>query len=271
MTTETVMPTEELPKHVAIIMDGNRRWAVQKDGSPAIVGHHAGYLALKQLLQYLVHHSGVEILTVYAFSIDNWKRSKEEVDGIMSLAVALLTSDLPELHSYGACIKILGDRETISPELRDAILKAESKTANNSKFQFVIALNYGGSWDITEGFKRFASLLSASQNSDQTLPMTDKPDQDSWNADGRIRLPSKIDEKFIDTLIPSGFLRPVDLLIRTGGEKRISNFLPWQLSYAEFYFSDILWPCFTSADFEDALKFYSTRQRRFGGNNSTSV
>ena len=229
------------PSHVAIIMDGNRRWAKkQLNGADCpSFGHEYGYVALCNLICFVSKIERIKTLTVYAFSTENWNRTKEEVDAILALSLRVFTEKINDPDLNGIRIRVLGSREGLSPELSNAIEKVEVKTENNQGMVLVIAFNYGGHWDLSEGCKRLNSCVHfSSQNS----PL------EQW--------------------LPSSFLPPVDLLIRTGGEKRISNFLLWQIAYAELFFIDTLWPDFSPKDFVTALEVFSLRTRRFGADSS---
>lgn len=236
------------PSHVAIIMDGNRRWArreLAEKGTQftALYGHEAGYVTLKNLMSFIVKVPQIKTLTVYAFSTENWKRQQTEVSGILSLATRVFVENLDDFHSRNCRVRIIGSRTNLPADLCNAVDSAEARTANNTGLLVVVALNYGGHWDISEGFKRFA------EHNGQGCT-------DSLN---------------VESFLPSSFLPPVDLLIRTGGEQRLSNFLPWQAAYAELYFVDTLWPDFTDKDFIHALRVFDSRTRRFGADAPTSA
>ena len=234
-----------LPRHVAIIMDGNGRWA-KKRGLVRAMGHKAGAEALRGVIR-MTAELGIEALTIYAFSTENWKRSAEEVSALMGLLLEYFRRELDELARENVRIRILGDLEGM-PEAyarqRRALMEAMARTEDNTGLQLSIALNYGGRQEIVQAARRLASAV----------------------AEGAL-LPEEITEaRFAGALYTAG-LPEVDLLIRTSGEMRLSNFLLWQLAYAEFYITPVLWPDFDRAQYAKALEAYRTRDRRFGGRN----
>jgi undecaprenyl diphosphate synthase len=228
-----------LPRHVAIIMDGNNRWA-KKRGLPGPEGHRAGETAVRQIVEHAAR-TGIEVLTVFAFSSENWRRPEQEVAALMSLFLEALTKKVAELHQNGIRVRFIGDLSRFSPELQAGMHDAEVLTRNNVRMTLVIAVNYGGQWDMAHA----ASMLAIEV------------------AEGRLT-PSEITPERMGHFVQMADLPPVDLLIRTGGEMRISNFLLWQTAYAEFYFTDALWPDFDAAELDAALLDYARRQRRFG-------
>ena len=230
-----------LPKHVAVIMDGNNRWAKRQQLSGA-VGHKAGVTALRELVRYCSEFKAINVLTAFAFSSENWQRSDEEVNAIMGLMLQALVNELPELNENSVRMHIVGDRSRLSESLIQRIENAESATRQNDGMHLVIAINYGGRWDIVNAAKR---LLEEAQ---------------AGGLDG-----ADITEDQLAARLSLGEFPDPDLLIRTGGEHRISNFLLWQSAYSELYFSDTLWPDYDRAEFDRALESYSSRQRRFGG------
>lgn len=234
---------ELLPRHVAIIMDGNGRWA-QKRGMPRTFGHKAGVEALREIIRHS-DHLGIEALTIYAFSTENWKRSAEEVGALMGLLLEYFTRELDELHREHVRIRILGDISEMPKGLerqQQALYAAMDKTKDNTGLKLNIALNYGGRQEIVHAARALA--LKAKN--------------------GEIR-PEDIDmDVFASELYTAG-LPEVDLLIRTSGEMRLSNFLLYQLAYAEFYQTDVLWPDFDRDAYDKALLAYTKRNRRFGG------
>ncbi|MED9821728.1 MAG: isoprenyl transferase [Christensenellales bacterium] len=234
---------ELLPRHVAIIMDGNGRWA-QKRGMPRTFGHKAGVEALREIIRHS-DHLGIEALTIYAFSTENWKRSAEEVGALMGLLLEYFTRELVELHREHVRIRILGDISEMPKGLerqQQALYAAMDKTKDNTGLKLNIALNYGGRQEIVHAAR--------------TLALKAK--------NGEIR-PEDIDmDVFASELYTAG-LPEVDLLIRTSGEMRLSNFLLYQLAYAEFYQTDVLWPDFDRDAYDKALLAYTKRNRRFGG------
>ncbi|MGE5561330.1 MAG: isoprenyl transferase [Chloroflexota bacterium] len=231
---------QNLPRHVAIIMDGNGRWA-RRRGLPRALGHRAGVKALHDVVRAAVD-LGIEVLTLYAFSTENWRRPKAEVDELMRLLVEFVDRDLPTLTREGAHIRIVGDRNQLTPEVLAAIDRAEQATVANERMDLVIALNYGGRQEIVDAARRLAARAVA----------------------GSIK-PEAIDEDTLAGELLTAGLPDVDLLIRPGAEKRLSNFLLWQCAYAELYFLDVLWPDFGASDLREAIKYYQSRERRFGG------
>ena len=231
---------ECMPKHIAIIMDGNRRWAKEK-GIEVKLGHKAGAENLEKLA-YFANDLGIKYLTVYAFSTENWKRTKEEVGALMLLLRAYIDKLLKRTTSDNIRIKVLGDIEKIDDGLRNDILKIVESTKNNTGLTLNIAFNYGGRDEITKAVKKIASKVANSE-----LNMQD------------------INEQLIsDNLYTEGEPDP-DLVIRTGGELRVSNFLLWQIAYAEFLFVQKYWPDFSEDDLVDAIVTFQNRNRKFGG------
>lgn len=228
-----------LPRHVAIIMDGNGRWAEQR-GKFRVSGHKAGVKSVRAAVTF-GYKLGLDALTLFAFSSENWRRPEEEVSALMSLFIAVLGSEVRKLHHNNIRLCIIGDRSAFAPHLQRKINDAERLTANNTGLTLNIAANYGGRWDITQ-----AARLLAEQVAGGELKAED------------------ITEEQLDKHIQMAELAPVDLLIRTGGEQRISNFLLWQLAYAEFYFTPVLWPDFGEDAFSEAIAAFVSRERRFG-------
>ena len=228
-----------LPQHVAIIMDGNGRWA-QKRGMPRSFGHKAGVEALRAIIRQS-DHLGIKALTIYAFSTENWKRSAEEVGALMGLLLEYFTKELDELHRENVCIRILGDIDDMPKGLerqQQALYSAMARTKDNTGLK----LNYGGQQEIVRAAKRLAARVAAGEIT------ADEIDQQAFEAE----------------LYTAG-LPAVDFMIRTSGEIRLSNFLLYQLAYAEFYQTDVLWPDFDKHAYEEALLAYTKRNRRFGG------
>ncbi|MBQ8708726.1 MAG: di-trans,poly-cis-decaprenylcistransferase [Succinivibrionaceae bacterium] len=223
-----------LPRHVAIIMDGNGRWAKQR-GKIRIFGHSNAVEAVKASVRQSLE-SGIGKLTLFAFSSENWRRPQSEIDHLLSLLARFLDTEIPELHRQGVRVRFVGDMSRFSEALREKIRKAQKLTEDNARLELNIAASYGGRWDI----------VSACRN---------------LMAEEGVRPQDVTEELFASRLaVPDD----VDLMIRTGGEMRISNFLIWQLAYAELYVTDVLWPDFSQKVYADALKWYSTRERRFG-------
>lgn len=228
------------PRHVAIIMDGNGRWA-KNQGKLRISGHRAGVQSVRRAVSFAVSNN-LEALTLYAFSSENWSRPAQEVTALMELFVWALDSEVKSLHKHNVRLRVIGDTSRFSPRIQERIRRSETLTANNSGLTLNIAANYGGRWDIIEGVKKLAEQVQ----------------------EGLLR-PDQITEESLTSQLCMQELAPVDLVIRTGGEHRISNFLLWQIAYAEFYFTDVLWPDFDEHVFEGALNAFSLRERRFGG------
>ena len=235
------MPSQNavVPRHVAIIMDGNNRWA-KKRFLPGVAGHKAGVKAVREVIETCAE-AGVEVLTLFAFSSENWKRPADEVSALMELFMAALRREVKKLDKNGIRLKILGDCSRFHPDLQAAIAAAERQTADNSRFVLQIAANYGGRWDITQAARQLALRVQQ----------------------GELQ-PEDISESLInEALITNNGPEP-DLLIRTGGEQRISNFLLWQMAYTEFYFTDLYWPDFKRQAMQAALDSFVMRERRFG-------
>jgi undecaprenyl diphosphate synthase len=229
-----------VPRHVAIIMDGNGRWAKQR-GLPRVAGHRAGAEAVRRALQAAADH-GVEVLTIYAFSSENWRRSDEEISDLTALMRFYLERELKTLEKERVRLKLIGDYSAFGAELVERLERAVQRTAGNTRLTLVIALNYGSRAEISAGARRLASKAAA----------------------GEID-PSSIDEAAIGAELQTAVLPELDLLIRTSGEVRLSNFLLWQAAYAELLFLDTLWPDFDEQAFAGALQVYAARDRRFGG------
>ncbi|MCX8642029.1 MULTISPECIES: isoprenyl transferase [unclassified Gilliamella] len=229
-----------IPNHVAIIMDGNGRWAQQREQLRA-VGHRAGLKAVRKIVSY-ASTLGVRALTLYAFSSENWKRPQNEVSALLSLFIYALNREMKSLHNNNVKLNIIGDISQFNERLQTMIIKAEQLTKDNSGLVLNIAANYGGRWDIIQSTKKMVKHV----------------------LDGKITL-DDITETYFASQISMNELPDVDLVIRTGGEYRISNFLLWQIAYSEFYFTDVLWPDFDQALFDKAIDVFNTRERRFGG------
>lgn len=233
--------TSELtvPRHVAIIMDGNGRWAKQRF-LPRPAGHRAGVGAVRKTLERCMER-GVEVLTLFAFSSENWRRPPQEVSLLMELFIATLERETIKLHKNEVRLRVIGERERFAPALQQKIIEAEAMTASNQRLTLVIAANYGGRWDLVQSFRTLAREVSS----------------------GALKV-DEITEELVQTHLALADLPEPDFFIRTGGEQRISNFLLWQLAYTEFYFTPLLWPDFDEEAFDQALESYSGRQRRFG-------
>jgi undecaprenyl diphosphate synthase len=228
-----------VPRHVAIIMDGNGRWAVAR-GWPRVTGHSRGVDAVRATLG-ACGERGIEYLTLFAFSSENWRRPPDEVSTLMRLFMVALQREVDKLVELGVRMRVVGETFAFDSDLRRLIAKSEQRTEHNSRLHLTVCANYGGRWDIAQAAERAAKeqLASGARS-------------------------VRIDEEAIAQRLALSFAPEPDLLIRTGGERRISNFLLWQLAYAELYFSDVLWPDFNAAELESALRWYSGRQRRFG-------
>ena len=227
------------PRHVAVIMDGNGRWARQRS-----LARHAGHRAGVKSVRAIVENSaqrGVDYLTLFAFSSENWRRPEEEVGKLMSLFLEALRREVTDLHKNDVRLRFIGERERLDPKLIDKISKAEALTAGNTGLRLQVAVAYGGRWDIVEAARSVAARA----------------------ASGEVSADS-IDEATFAAELQLGTAPDPDLLIRTGGEQRISNFLLWNLAYAELWFTDVLWPDFGAAEFDAALAHYAQRQRRYG-------
>ena len=234
------LPTDPaLPGHVAIIMDGNGRWA-RRRAMPRTAGHRAGVKAVRATVEHAAR-LGIRQLTLFAFSSENWKRPAEEIGILMGLFLEVLQREVAELHQNGVRLEFIGERDRLGPQLCDAIAAAESLTADNDGLHLVVAVAYGGRWDIANAARTLAEKAVA----------------------GEIRAEEIDEDRLAGELALAGLPDP-DLLIRTGGEQRISNFLLWNLAYAEIFFSDALWPEFRERHFDDAMDYFARRQRRFG-------
>ena len=235
-STRDVPEAATLPRHVAIIMDGNGRWA-KKRHLPRFAGHRRGVSTVRDTVKHCLER-GIEYLTLFAFSSENWRRPDEEVSLLMDLFVSALQQEVSKLNRNGVRLRVVGDLSRFGPELQALILASEEKTSANTKLTLTIAANYGGRWDIMQAVNRM---------------IAEQPDkQGQWC------------EADLTPYLAMSYAPEPDLFIRTGGEERVSNFLLWQLAYAEFYFTDTLWPEFDSAAFDAAIASYQSRERRFG-------
>ncbi len=228
-----------VPRHVAVIMDGNNRWAKRRL-LPGVAGHKAGVDAVRAVIEVCAE-AGVEVLTLFAFSSENWQRPAEEVGALMELFLTALRREARKLNENGISLRIIGDRSRFHPELQAAMLEAEEMTAGPGRFVLQVAANYGGQWDILQAAQRMAREAQA----------------------GHLD-PNGISPALFQSYLATADMPLPDLCIRTGGERRISNFLLWQLAYAELYFSDLFWPDFKHDAMRAALADFAKRQRRFG-------
>ena len=228
-----------IPQHVAVIMDGNGRWA-RKRALPRHAGHRSGVGAVRRTVERAAQQ-GVKCLTLFAFSSENWSRPRDEVNRLMGLFLEALQREIEELHQNDVRLQFIGARWQLRPELVKKIESAEAQTAANTGLSLHIAVAYGGRWDIVEASRRLANRV----------------------ARGEVEAADIDEQTFAEQLQLAG-VPDVDLMIRTGGERRISNFLLWHLAYAELWFCDTLWPDFAAQEFDEALAYYSARQRRYG-------
>jgi undecaprenyl diphosphate synthase len=235
-STEEVPAHGEVPQHVAIIMDGNGRWA-KRQHLPRIAGHRRGVEAVRATVRACVER-GVRFLTVFAFSSENWRRPAEEVALLMQLFELALTSEVEKLHKNGVRLKVVGDTRRFDAKIRRAIEKGERLTADNQALTLTIAANYGGRWDILQALTKLAKETKNSLE--------------------------QVTEAALAPYLAMSYAPEPDLFIRTGGEQRISNFLLWQLAYAELHFTETLWPDFDGAALDLAIASYRSRERRFG-------
>lgn len=231
---------EKIPAHIAIIMDGNGRWA-QNRNLPRLAGHNAGMIAMKEIVK-AASSLGVQHLTVYAFSTENWRRTTEEVTGIFKLLIIYVEKELNELHQNNVKVRILGDYEKLPADAVKSLERSLKTTKDNTGLQFNIALNYGGRDEILRSVKKLAKEVEM----------------------GRMKADAITEEDIANNLYTYGIPDP-DMIIRTSGEMRLSNYLLWQSAYSEFVFTDMLWPDFTREDFEMTIEVFQNRKRRFGG------
>jgi undecaprenyl diphosphate synthase len=224
-------------QHIAIIMDGNGRWA-QKRMMPRTVGHATGASRVKDLVK-ACSERGVKYLTIFAFSTENWGRPDEEVSTLMGLFIKYLDKEIADMSKQGVRLKVLGDTTRFPAELQERIQRVEASTANNEVITLNVAANYGGRWDIIQAIQR-------------------------WQQEHPSQSINELNPDEVNNYLTTAGMPEPDLLIRTGGESRISNFLLWQCAYTEFYFTDVLWPDFTVQHLHEAMEWFGSRQRRFG-------
>ncbi|MBL1142346.1 MAG: di-trans,poly-cis-decaprenylcistransferase [Proteobacteria bacterium] len=233
------MDIDSKPNHIAIIMDGNGRWAKNKS-LPRVAGHRAGVKTLRKLIEHAVRID-LSTLTAYAFSRENWQRPKKEVDLLMDLFMTALQSEVKDLHENNVCLKFIGDKAAFSDKLQETIVQSEALTSTNSGLNLNIAANYSGRWDITQATQAIATEIALG----------------NLNAED-------VNESLVNSKVCLTENNDPDLFIRTGGERRISNYFLWQLAYTELYFTDILWPDFVPEELDKAIEWFASRQRRFG-------
>lgn len=239
MSYKDQLNKDNIPAHVAIIMDGNGRWA-EKQGEHRVFGHTKGVESVREALT-AAGEIGVKYLTLYAFSTENWNRPKEEVDALMDLLVKTITSEVDSLNENEVRLHVIGDLDSLPAGCKEALTQSMADTENNTRVNLILALSYSSRWEITRAIKHIV--------------------QDVQN--GKIKS-EKIDSNTIDQYLNTANFPEPELLIRTSGERRISNFLLWQLAYSELYFTDTLWPDFNKESFFEAIYNYQQRERRFG-------
>lgn len=232
-----MISTNSIPAHVAIIMDGNRRWA-RKRLMPVAVGHAGGAKAIRGIVR-ACSERGIRVLTLFAFSTENWKRPTDEVSGLMRLLLLYLQKEVADMNAHGVRLQIIGDISRFDTRLQELIAQAQTITRDNTTIVLNVAVNYGGRWDMLQAAKAW-------QTANPNLPI------------------SAMDEQGLQAHLSLAGLPDPDLLIRTGGESRVSNFLLWQMAYTELYFTDALWPEFNNHELDKALSSYAQRDRRFG-------
>jgi undecaprenyl diphosphate synthase len=228
-----------LPRHMAVVMDGNGRWANMRH-LPRAAGHKAGVGATRKIVENCAE-ANIEVLTIFAFSSENWNRPEAEISSLMALFVATIMAEVKKLDKKNVNVRFIGDRTRFSEKLQKSINESEALTRNNTGLHLNIAANYGGRWDIVNACKLLAEEVKNNKKAIQD-----------------------IDEEMFNSFVSLNEMPAPDLFIRTGGEQRISNFLLWQLAYSELYFVDTLWPDFSDENFDSALAWYAGRQRRFG-------
>ena len=239
MSLKKQIDPNKIPSHVAIIMDGNGRWAKQK-GEMRIVGHMSGVESVREALTAAIE-AGVKHLTLYAFSTENWNRPKEEVDALMNLLVNTIATEIESLNENGVRLRAIGELNNLPESCRMALMNAIDKTSHNTTIQLILALSYSARWEITAAMKKIAAEIS----------------------EGKIGT-DQISEELINSKLETAGIPEPELLIRTSGECRISNFLLWQCAYTEFYFTNTFWPDFKKENFFEAILEYQKRERRFG-------
>lgn len=235
--------TAPMPQHIAIIMDGNRRWA--KDcGLPVALGHASGARRVRSIVQACAER-GVRYLTLFAFSTENWQRPADEVSSLMGLLALYLQKEVKDMNAKGVCFRVVGDTSGFDARIQALIHDAQVNTVHNKTITLTVAANYGGRWDLLQAVK-------------------------AWQASHPGAPVDALDEGALSSHLSMAYAPDPDLLIRTGGESRISNFLLWQLAYTEMFFTNVLWPAFTVDELDKAIRWYAERDRRFGGASTLS-
>jgi undecaprenyl diphosphate synthase len=240
------MITNNIPKHIAIIMDGNGRWA-QAKGRPRVFGHKNGVESVRAAVRACTE-LGVEMLTLFAFSSENWRRPEEEVSYLMELFMMALNNEVKKLHKNGIKLNIIGDISVLSEKLQNKIQQSIELTQSNTALQLNIAVNYGGRWDIVQAANKAVKALA----------------EKTYSSDEGLNCFSPLVESDIESYLELADKPQLDLMIRTGGEQRISNFLLWQAAYSELYFTETLWPDFRESHLQEAIVDFQQRERRFG-------
>ena len=249
MTTDQAMEESAkaaVPRHVAVIMDGNGRWAKQR-GMPRTFGHKQGVEATKRLVR-AAHEMGIEVLTIYGFSTENWSRPQDEVDVLMGLLKSYFNAEIAELHKANVRIRVIGNKADFAGDIAQLLLRAETLTKDNNGLTLCVALSYGGRQEIVASAQALAAKVASGE-----LQVED------------------IDERLLTGGLETSDLPDPDLIIRTSGEQRLSNFLLWQAAYAELYFDPVLWPDYTAENLEKAVATFNSRERRFGGLKATTA
>lgn len=238
MTVVQFPSSTPTPQHIAVVMDGNRRWASQRS-MPKAIGHASGARRVRNIVQ-ACSDRGIRYLTLFAFSTENWSRPVEEVTSLMGLFVHYLEKEVDDMNANGVCLKVVGDLSSFDGRLQKLMRESQEKTAHNKRITLTIAANYGGRWDMLQATRAW---------------MNDRP------AESR----TELTEQSLRPYLSMAYAPDPDLVIRTGGESRISNFLLWQMAYSELYFTDTLWPDFTAQSLDQAVQWFRQRDRRFGG------
>ena len=239
MSLKDTIDLDRLPKHIAIVMDGNGRWA-KKNGMNRFLGHKEGVVSVKKISE-AVGRLGIDYLTLYTFSTENWNRPPEEIEALMELMISAIKNESEVLMTNNVRLKVIGDIQRLPPATYDSLLAVIDRTDKNTGLYLTLALSYSSRWELTETMKKISAEVK----------------------DGKLNI-DQIDEETISGRLATCGVPDPDLLIRTGGEQRISNFLLWQLAYAEFYFTDVFWPDFREENLYKAIAEYQQRERRYG-------